>query len=161
MNPRVSPHRLHADWGLRGCSETPGCSSRSPPGLWGHPPPRGSSAGWQTDHDPPSPASDSCPGCPALLQHQTGRPCAYAQTFPGTAGGQSLIQTQTAMHPDPWCRGLGGTEWRLTGNGGVWHLVFVHFSLHLTITFGICSRLGAAGAAPPRDGLREAVNFCI
>lgn len=86
--------RFHANRGLRSCPETPGRPSRGPAGLRGRPPPGGFPTRRKTDHDAPSPAPDGRSGRAALLQRQTGRPRADAQTVPRTPGGQSLNKTQ-------------------------------------------------------------------
>lgn len=125
----ISLCRLHANWGLRGSSETPGCSSRGPTGLRSHPPPGGPPESWQTDHDPPAPPSDSCPCGPALLQHQTGRPRAYAQTVPRTSGGQSVTWAQAAVSLTLTLTPSTGLRMTGAGKGVVWHYVFVNVLL--------------------------------
>lgn len=86
--------RLHAYRGRGGGAEAPGCAPRGSSGLRKQPTPGGPPAGRQAAHDPAPAASDRHQGRAALLQHQGAGQGAHAQTLPGDAGGQGLMEEQ-------------------------------------------------------------------
>ncbi|XP_014066359.1 steroid hormone receptor ERR2 isoform X2 [Salmo salar] len=90
----TNPTRLHAYRGRGGGAEAPGCAPRGSSGLRKQPTPGGPPAGRQAAHDPAPAAPDRHQGCAALLQHQSAGQGAHAQTLPGDAGGQGLMEEQ-------------------------------------------------------------------
>lgn len=97
--------RFHAYRGRGSCAEAPGRVARGPAGLRGGPARRGPAPGRQAAHDPAAAPANVHQGSAALLQHQTGRQSAHAQTVFGAAGGQGLT-------PPPRPRVIPTESWR-------------------------------------------------
>ncbi|XP_036701066.1 steroid hormone receptor ERR2 isoform X2 [Balaenoptera musculus] len=88
--------RFHVHRGSGGGPEAAGPAARGAAGLRAEPAPRGAAEDGQVAADAAPASADSCQGRAALLQHQTARQGAHAQTLPGDAGGQGLM----AWHKD-------------------------------------------------------------
>lgn len=100
--------RFHAYRGRGSCAEAPGRVARGPAGLRGGPACGGPAPGRQAAHDPTAAPANLHQGSAALLQHQTGRQSAHAQTVSGAAGGQGLTpHPRPALYPQ---RAGGGTS---------------------------------------------------
>lgn len=98
--------RFHAYRGRGSRAEAPGRVARGPAGLRGGPAPGGPAPGRQAAHDPTAAPANIHQGSAALLQHQTGRQSAHAQTVSGAAGGQGVTPSPAPRYTDRELEGV-------------------------------------------------------